>query len=397
MPAFEIRFGEFRRDASLRAGFYYFDVGWPGSEARFGLEFPDSLGRQWGLEGQANADQVRRRAVLGCLKRHLAAVDTSTRDFARLVLVTAAELPKYGREWAAYQVPECCPYERKECKHKSGKQGDYRCSAAEEGDGWGGRTTLADCEACGLPSTDIVCSYLAHPSTGSSRSFGRPWSRKLWDVFCEVGYSVDARCAPECIPGGRDCWFQTYEPAQVVPTVVPTAVRSVLAEAVPAVLQTELQFSIAEVIDQLNTAFRKRYQRPLIEIDQARSIEDLVGECPTDDALQHKLQVLAGLLGGMQLSGLLTAEQEEGCQGSVDLLARLIGRDFPTLPEQHVRTLRNINKLAAGYPRHAKIKNIERAHTELGLPYPLSDYPEAWAIVRETFIQTLRQFALQLS
>jgi len=30
------------------------------------------------------------------------------------------------------------------------------------------------------------------------------------------------------------------------------------------------------------------------------------------------------------------------------------------------------------------------------LPYPLTDYGKAWAIIRETFIQTLRQIALHL-
>jgi hypothetical protein len=384
MPAFEIRCGGFRRDASLRAGFYYFDVHSSETEARFGLEFPDSLGRQWGLEGRANADEVQCRAVLGCFKRHLAAIDAPTRDPARLVLLTASEPPKFGGEWAVYQVPKDCPYERKECKHQHTRGGERLCGAAREGDRIGGRTTLALCEACGLPSTDILCDNLVNVETAGFGTDQTPLrKRSLIEAQCDIGseqFVEAARDVKLCVPGGLNCWLQTYEPGAGAPTIVPAAA----------------QFSIAEAIDQVNAAFRSRYDRKLIVIEHARAIEDLAGDCGTDDSLQHKLQVLAGLLQGMQLSGLLTEEQAEGCQGSIDLLARLSGRDFPTLAEQHVRILRNINKLAAGYPRHAKVKNIERAHTELGLPYPVTDYGGAWTVVKERFTHTLLELAAHL-
>jgi hypothetical protein len=208
--------------------------------------------------------------------------------------------------------------------------------------------------------------------------------RSLVDAQCNIGseeFGKPGRDAKLCVPGGLSCWSQTYRPEQPVLPMVPG----------PA------QFSIGEAIDQVNAAFQKRYGRKLVQIEHARSIEDLMGECGDDDALQHRFQVLAGLLEGMQLSGMLTDEEAEGSQGTIDLLERLVARDFATLPQQYVRNLRNVNKLAAGYPRHAKVKNMERAHEELGLPYPLTDYAKAWAIVKETFIQTLRQVALHLS
>jgi hypothetical protein len=183
--------------------------------------------------------------------------------------------------------------------------------------------------------------------------------RSLIDPQCNIEseeFGKPARDAKLCVPGSRNCWVQTYEVEEAV-----------------AVGPAVAGFSIAEAIDQVNAAFRSRHSRKLIVLEQARSIEE-----------------------GMDLSGLLTKEQAEGSQGTIDLLARLSTRDFPTLPDHYVRNLRNINKLAAGYPRHPKVKNIERAHDELGLPYPLTDYAKAWAIVRETFIQTLRQVALHL-
>ena len=379
MPSFEIRYGEFHiRDRARR---HYFDVRSGATEQRLAVLISENVPRQWGLDGGPDWDEIERRLTLCYLKGHLADVRALSPNVVHRVLLTAREQTDLGDGWTVHRVPEDCPYEWKECEHRAGKQGEYHCSAAEEGDGWVGKTTLAVCQNCGLPSTDIVCSNLVHPSTRSSRSIGLPWSRELWDIHCELGHRVDGSSAAECVPGGRDCWVQTYEPEEAALASVPAAA----------------QFSIAEAIDQVNAAFRSQYGRKLIVLEHARSIEDVAGDCPTDEAFQLKLQVLAGLLEGMDLSGLLTEEQAEGSQGTIDLLARLAARDFSTLPEQHVRTLRNINRLAAAYPRHARVKNIERAHTELGLPYPLSDYPKAWAIVRETFVQTLRQLALHLS
>jgi hypothetical protein len=375
MPTFEIRYGEFER--TLSGGYHWFDVRCGDAEARLAVGLSDLVRGQWRLPGPEEMGEVERRVVVGYLKEHLARV---TALAPHRVVLTARDEPQRDEAQTVHRVAQEPPYERKECKHRLEKQGEHYCSVAEEGDGWGGRTTLANCEDCGLPSTDIACGNLVHPSTLSSQAFGRPWTRELCDAHCEVGNAVDGRSAAECVPNGRDCWVQTYQPE----------------ETMPPVLTSGVQFSVADAIDQVNAAFRTRYRQKLIVIEEARSIQDLAGECPTDDSLQHKLQVLAGLMENMPLAELLTQQEAEGSQGTIDLLERLVARDFATLPQQYVRNLRNINKLSAGYPRHAKVKNIERAHAELGLPYPVSDYPKAWGIVRETFIQSLRQMALHL-
>jgi hypothetical protein len=377
MPSFEIRYDDLVRDPSRRSAFHVFHVRSGDTEAILSVGITDPLRRQWRLDNRADAEEIERRVVIGHLKEHLARI---TALAAHRILLTARDAPDLGKDWTVQLAPEEPPYERKECKHRAGKQGEYYCSAAEEGDEWAGKTTLAICEDCGLPSTDIACSNLVHPSTRSLRGMSGPPTRQLWDVQCELGRTVSEASAAECVPGGRDCWVQTYEPEEAGVGLAPRGA----------------EFSIAEAIDQVNAAFRTRYRQKLIVIEEARSIQDLAGECPTDDSLQHKLQVLAGLMENMPLAELLTQQEAEGSQGTIDLLQRLAARDFPTLPQQYVHNLRQINRLAAGYPRHAKVKNMERAHAELGLPYPLSDYPKAWAIVRETFIQTLRQIVLHL-
>lgn len=384
MPSFEIRYEDFGRDASRRSGVHLFSVRSGDTEAMLAVEFPDDLGRQWRLESRANADEIQRRAALACLKGHLSGIGALVGQHGRWLLLTAWATPEAHEDRTVYQLPHELPYERKECRFQERGAAGAVCTAAGPADRVQRRTTQALCERCGLPSTDIICDNLVNVETAGFGTDQTPLcKRSLIGAQCDIGseqFVEPARDAKLCVPGGRDCWVQTYQPE----------------EAAPAVVAGAAQFSIGEAVDQVNAAFRKRYDRKLIVIEQARSMEDLTGECPTDEALQHKLQVLAGLLETMQLSGLLTQQKEEGRQGTIDLLERLVGRDFPTLPDHYVRNLRNINKLAAGYPRHAKVKNIERAHAELGLLYPVADYAKAWAVVRETFIQTLRQVALHL-
>lgn len=286
MPTFEIRYGEFRRDASLRAGFYYFDVRCPGTEARFAVEFPDSLGRQWGLEGRANADEIQRRAVLGYLKEHLAAIEALTRDPARLVLLTAGEPPKFSDEWAVCQVPEECLYERKECKHQHIRAGERLCGTAREGDRVGGRTTLALCEACGLPSTDILCDNLVNAETAGFGTDQTPVrKRSLIGAQCDIGseqFVEAARDAKLCVPGGRNCWVQTYEPQE--PGVGGGAGdRNLPAEAL-------------DMVDTLNLMFRNQFGTDLFRLRQFRTGRVLMAPCTTEAELAQKLQVLADLI-----------------------------------------------------------------------------------------------------
>jgi len=382
MPAFEIRYGEFHiRDRARR---HYFDVRSGAAEQRLAVLITDNVRRQWGLDDRGNGDEIEHRGALRYLKGHLAEVGALSPDIVHRVLLTARERRDLGDGWTVHQLPEECPYEWKECRFQERGAAGPMCTAAGPADRVRGRTTQALCEQCGLPSTDTLCDKLVNVRTAG---FGTDQlelgDRRLVGVQCDIGkerLAEPRRDAKLCVPGGRICWVQTYEPPEPELPIVPGAV----------------QFSIGEAIDQVNVAFGKRYGRKLIQIEHARSIEDLMGDCPSDEALQHKLMVLASLMENMPLGGLLTEQEAEGSQGTIDLLERLVARDFATLPQQYVRNLRNVNKLAAGYPRHVKVKNMERAHAELGLPYPVADYAKAWAIVRETFIQTLRQVALHL-
>jgi len=378
MPSFEIRYEDFIRDASRRAGSHLFYLRSGDTEAMFPVEFPDELGRQWGLGGRPNGDEIQRRAALDCLKRHLPGVGALTGQHGHRLLLTAWEPPHMPDDWTVYQVPKDCPYERKECRHRAGKQGEYYCSVAEEADGWGRKTTLAICEDCAFPSTDIACSNLVHPSTRSSRSIGLPWTRQLWDAHCEHGHSVDGGSAAECIPGGRDCWMQSYQPQEA-------AVR---AETGRANLATET----LDTIDTLNIIFRNQFGAELFTVKQFRTGRVLMGPCATEADLAHKLQSLGDLIDLMNSKELGEAQGVKAEPGSVNWLAALLERVGQSDPAPVIRTLRDIRTLRKQLAAHsAAADHFVEACGRLGIDLPIADCEGAWYRVLTAFLEALRR------
>lgn len=375
MPTFEIRYAAFRRDASLRAGFHWFDVRSGQTDERVAVGLTDRLRDQWALAQRPNAQEIELRTAVSHLKQHLATV----RELARhWLLLTAGEPPKFGDEWSADQVPKDCPYERKECRHRLGKQGDYHCSAAEEGDGWGGRTTLANCEACGLPSTDIVCCNLVHASTRSSRSIGLPWSRQLWDVHCELGHGVDGSSAAECVPGERDCWVQTYEPEQPLVGTHPGE-RNLAAE-------------VLDMADTLNTIFRNQFGAEFFRLKQFRTGRVLMEPCTSEEGFAFKLQVLGDLIDLMNSKELGEAQGVTSEPGSVNWLAAFLERVGQRDPAPVIQTLRDIRTLRKQLAAHsAATDHFVQACGRLGVDLPIRDWEGAWRRLLSAFLDTLRR------
>jgi hypothetical protein len=382
MLTFEIRYGTFRRDASLRAGFHYFDVRCLGTEARFAVEFPDSLGREWGIEGRANAGEIQRRAVLGYLKEHLAGIDTLTRDSARLVLLTAGEPPKFSDEWAVCQVPKDCPYERKECKHRRTHEAGPVCAVAHDRDPMHGITTLAACERCGLPSTDILCDNLVYVKTvGAETDQTGLRKRSLVDAQCNIGseeFGKPARDAKLCVPRGRSCWVQSYQPEEAAVGVEPGE-RDLAAEAL-------------DMVDTLNTIFRDQFDAELFRLKQFRTGRVLMGPCATEDGFAHKLQVLGDLIDLMNSKELGEAQGVTSEPGSVNWLAAFLERVGQGDPAPVIRTLRDIRTLRKQLAAHsAAADDFVEACGRLGIDLPIRDWQDAWRRILSPFLEALRK------
>ncbi len=375
MPRFEILYGEFGYDASRSAGFHYFDVRCGGAEERIAVGLSDQVRRRWGLDGRANGKEIEHRLILRYLKEHLAGI---TALASHRLLLTLWEGPASREGWTVHQLPEECPYEWKECSYRAGKQGEYHCSAAGQGDDWGGRTTLAICEACGLPSTDIACCNLVHPSTRSLRGTGVPPTRQLWDVQCELGHPLREASAGQCVPGGRDCWVQTYEPEQPA-QAAETGERNLPAEAL-------------DMVDTLNTIFRDQFDAELFRLKQFRTGRVLMGPCATEADLAHKLQTLGDLIDLMNSKELGEAQGVTSESGSVNWLAaflRKVAHGDPALTIQTLRDIRTLRKHLAAHS--AAADDFVDACGRLDIALPMTDWEGTWHRVLSAFLEALRR------
>jgi len=334
---FVIRHDWAGRDVSRRASCQDFVVTSGEHEVIIRVWLTFSLLGAWGIGGRCGAEIVTPRAALSCLKDHLE-VTSALRNHE--ITMTAGDVTELGDERTIRPGPKQNPYQWKECLYQERTKAGLVCGARHDQDQLKGLTTRAACRECDLPSTDVLCRNLMYPRTLPSGMDGLGLaSRKVVDAQCDIRSAEFDRQPGLCVPGGHACWVQTH-----------------IAEEAPlAGGGTGPQFSVGEAIDQLNMAFRTRYGRKLIHIEHARSIEDLMSECPTDDAFQLKLQVLAGLLESMDLSGLVTEQETKDSQGTMDLLECLFKRDLPKLPGQHLRNLRSVNKLSNAYPRHPRV------------------------------------------
>lgn len=376
MPSFQIRYGEFHiRDRARR---HYFDVRSGAAEQRLAVLITENVPRQWGLDGRPDWDDIERRLTLHYLKEHLAGIGALSPDVVHHVLLTARDRPDLGAGWTVHRLPKDCPYEWKECRCRLEKQGEYYCSAAKRDDDWAGRTTLAICQDCGLPSTDIACSNLVHPSTLSFCGMAGPPTRHLYDVQCQVGHTADAKSAANCVPGGRDCWMQTYEPEKPAVAAEPGE-RDLAAEAL-------------DMVDTLNTIFRDQFDAELFRLKQFRTGRVLMGPCPTEEGFVLKLQVLADLIDLLNSKELGKAQGATAQPGSVNWLAAFLGKVAQGDPTPVVQTLRDIRTVRKQVAAHSAAANdFINASARLGIDLPIRDWQDAWRQVLSAFLDALRR------
>ena len=375
MPTFEIRYGAFERTPS--GVFHWFDVRCGDVEERVGVGIGRSVRRQWDLGNVEDAQAVQdieRRVAVRYLKDHLAS--TTTLAVHRIVL-TLQDQPERGEDRTIFRVPEERPYQWKECRHRHDREGEYYCLVAKENDGWAGRTTLAICQDCGLPSTDIICSNLVHPSTLSSRGMGHPPTRRLFDAQCQLGHSVDALSAAKCVPGGLTCWQKTLRIE--APAAVDAGERSLGAETL-------------DMIDTLNIIFREQFGVELFRLKQFRTGRVMLEPCNTEEAFVHKLEVLGDLIDLINSKDLGEAQGLKSERGSVNWLAVFLDKMAPGEASPIIQALRDIKTLRKHVAAHsAAADHFLDACGRLGIGLPIADWNLAWGRVIGAFLAALRK------
>jgi len=376
MPTFEIRYGESSRDMDRDTSFHFFDVRCGGAEERIAVGLADHGRARWRLGERPNAQEIESRTILFHLREHLTSVKALT---PHRILLTAWDRPDLGEGWTVHQLPEECPYGWKECRYQElGKQGPL-CAVAHPRDPFRGRTTDAACALCGLPSTDVLCDNLVYPETVSAGVDQTGLTKRtLVGAQCNIGseqFAEPARDAKLCVPGGRDCWFQTYTPDQKAEA----AERDLAAEAL-------------EMIDTLNIIFRDQFDIELFRLKQFRTGRVLLGPCATEEAFAHKLQVLGDLIDLMNSKELGETQGATSDPGSINWLAAFLGKagqgdSGPVI--QRLRDIKTVRKQVAAHS--AATDDFRDACARLSIALPITDWEGAWGQVLSAFLDALRK------
>ena len=378
MPKFEIRHEDFVRDPGRRAAFHLFHVRSGQTEAILAAGLSDLVRPQWGLDDSAGGEEIERRVALRYLKEHLASVTVLA---PHRIVLTAWDRPDLGEGWTVHQVPVELPYERKECKYwRSGEAGPL-CGAAHERDRMRGRTTLALCERCGLPSTDILCDNLVYVKTvGVETDQAGLTKRSLVEAQCNVGseeFTKPERDAKRCIPGGLKCWVQVYEPEEHAVSAE-TGERNLAAEAL-------------DMMDTLNIIFRDQFDADLFRLKQFRTGRVLMAPCTTEDSLALKLQILGDLIDLINSKELGRAQGVTSKTGSINWLAAFLEKVAEGDSAPVIQTLRDIKTVRNQLAAHSVADDFVDACARLGIDFPITDWERAWGQVLSAFLDALRR------
>jgi len=205
--------------------------------------------------------------------------------------------------------------------------------------------------------------------------------RSLIGAQCDIGSEQFVEPAPDarlCVPGGRNCWVQTYEPEQV-------AVRAEIGER-------DLAAEALDMVDTLNIIFRDQFDLELFRLKQFRTGRVLMGSCSTEEALVLKLQALADLIDLVNSKELGQAQGVTSKRGSLNWLTAFLEKVAQGDPTSVVQTLRDIRTVRNQVAAHsAAVEDFVAACGRLGIHLPITDWEDAWHRLVSAFLDALRR------
>lgn len=257
----------------------------------------------------------------------------------------------------------------KRCEFQVKTKRGLLCDAESNSDTLNGKTSEAVCLACNLPDDRVRCSNLQHPSiTGTLSTGGK--RRLVTNAFC--GIKTGNFDAGRCRPGGHDCWRLNVE-------------RSEPIGDIPA----DVGERVVDELTFLNLAFKDAFGRPILRLNDPRTVASLLLPCETESDFTVRVAALADALSNLDVGEVLD-EAGKPLQGSLNRLREHFKREDILLDEAPVRVLRSLVELRNSFPIHSGRDKFIASCRELGVPYPIGDWGGAWDRVRYHFWHSLR-------
>lgn len=162
--------------------------------------------------------------------------------------------------------------------------------------------------------------------------------------------------------------------------------------------ESEVSKNINEVASEIvkqreitNTLFKSINKERLLILDDERNIKDLFLNACTEEDFTHRKSSLGHLARNFNLTILRKLVNEQGTEvKSVSLLEKYLQNNgFQNI--NSIKILRHIGNIRSGYPEHTDFERMRKSYKELGIPFPVSEYNDAWSSLLKKYLESLNE------
>jgi hypothetical protein len=149
---------------------------------------------------------------------------------------------------------------------------------------------------------------------------------------------------------------------------------------------------IVDMLDNINAIFHDHYNELLFVPLEFRATLEMVRPANSKEEYIVRVLSLSQLIDRLSVPALRRITRETDSQvRSISLLEQYLS-SLESDPDKIVKTLRAIVRLRQGYPVHTDTADgVREAHKYLGINYPVTDFVQAWLILRGHFLNTLTE------
>jgi hypothetical protein len=229
-----------------------------------------------------------------------------------------------------------------------------------------------------LPDADYLCSNLSHPAILGRNVMAAQFSRFAASALCNQDEPGAENDPSQCRPGGHQCWERILEPKIDAPKIPSSPL------------------ALHEAFGYLDTVWRLALGRKhaLFRLTTMSDIAQLSQPCKTRSDFESMMSALAAVLKAMDISddlfpGGVSNIQKDHTLGRIkDCLKHKLGEDYDVSCDRAIEALQAINAVRYSQ-QHANQRELSKAFSRLGIPYPISSWSEAWGRICSKTVEAL--------
>jgi hypothetical protein len=150
--------------------------------------------------------------------------------------------------------------------------------------------------------------------------------------------------------------------------------------------------SILETRDYINAILKERHRKKLFIVINERDLLQLFIAAKSTEEFTYRLSGLKNIVVNMneELLRENTGITDTSVK-SISLIDEYLKR-YDNYNEMVANVFRNINRLRQAYPVHGdNVTGVQEAHSFFSLSYPITNYNEAWQILLQSYLNSLKK------